>query len=597
MFCNKCGAQNNDTDMFCSNCGNPLREQVVTASNNEQINISQQVQSTMRAPRKKIEMNKKTMMILLAAGVAFICLLVVMAIAIGSSNTINLNKYLEVNESGYDGYGSVKYTIDWNSIEEKYGKKVKYTKSAKKEYGDWLALMEPMELLETSISISFDNNRNLSNGDSVNYTWNIDEEELSKYIKFKIKYKDGKKDIKELQEISKFNPFDNVEVTFSGISPSGNVNVAYYGDEFSSYDFSIDKSYNVSNGEEITVSLNMGDVSYYAERYGKVPDTFEKNYTVDGLDEYVLTYNSISESFITQLVSEAEDSIYAYVASSYNKESKLDGLKYSGYVMLSVKDTSSWYQMNYLYIICSGMVSNSDGKFETTEVFFPVKFNNILKSGDSYSYESNSGICGSSNFGSSWYGTKGYTNPISGYSEIVEANRDSYNVECGGGFELYSSYQQIEKLSDISEGLKRELEAKAIDKIASYIASKYDSRYVTSNLESVGEYLLVAKSQGNSFEKNNSFITVFKCNVIDEKNRIEPFSVYFPVAYNGIIKLTNGEYIISETKGILGRSNIPNTYSSTDGFVNGENMFRDVVTVNRDKYTYEVSEGLKPLGQ
>lgn len=80
-----------------------------------------------------------------------------------------------------------------------------------------------------------------------------------------------------------------------------------------------------------------------------------------------------------------------------------------------------------------------------------------MKSGDELKYSENNGICGSSRIDRSSYSTRGYVNPLTCYREIVEKNRGVYEAECGDGFEAYSSYESITKLSDISDNFKNEL--------------------------------------------------------------------------------------------------------------------------------------------
>ena len=67
--------------------------------------------------------------------VAGIVVLIVLIGAVRShGRTIDLNKYLTINTSGYNGYGSVTAEVDWDSFEEKYDSKISYKK--KNKYGD-----------------------------------------------------------------------------------------------------------------------------------------------------------------------------------------------------------------------------------------------------------------------------------------------------------------------------------------------------------------------------------------------------------------------------------------------------------------------------
>jgi|GEM_PF-5421412 len=42
------------------------------------------------------------------------------------SNTIDLNKYIIAETSGYNGSGHVNTSIDWDSIEKKYGSRIMF---------------------------------------------------------------------------------------------------------------------------------------------------------------------------------------------------------------------------------------------------------------------------------------------------------------------------------------------------------------------------------------------------------------------------------------------------------------------------------------
>ena len=212
------------------------------------------------------------------------------------------------------------------------------------------------------------------------------------------------------------------------------------------------------------------------------------------------------------------------------------------------------------------------------------------------SFSDNSGIVGSSKLDGSWYSTKGYTNPLICYLDIAESYVEEYTVECGDGFEIYSQYQYIEKLDDISEIYKEIIRLKAKGEIEDYINSSY-SLDEAKDLKVVGEYLLTAKSQGNDIKNNNKYIVVFSATVSSAYKRFEPMVVYFPVEYDGIVKLPGDNYMTTVSGGILGNSKIPDTWDSVDGYIDGEEMYSAIITSNRDKYKYEVSEELKVFGE
>ena len=264
--------------------------------------------------------------------------------------------------------------------------------------------------------------------------------------------------------------------------------------------------------------------------------------------------------------------------------------------MNTAKDSNSASYFNILYIIYKGTVSHSENRFRAATVYFPVQFVNVLKEGETVSYNENKGIAGWSDLDGGGYSTKGYVNPLVCYMEIVETAKDAYNVSSGDGFEVYGQYENIAKLSDISEACRTQLYADAKDIIASYIVSEFGNSATATDPAVKGEYLLTAKTQGSDFSKNNSFIIVFAATLSSTDNRFQPTTVYFPVRYDGVVNLPGGEFMVTSTEGIQGGSDVPG-WGYAKCYVVGTEMFTQIVTANREQFKYEVSDGLKEFGE
>lgn len=610
MFCGNCGSENETGAKFCKGCGQALSEAGGSQGPNHGVTSQGAISSQPtinNAP--KVEENqfvdkakgipKRVWIGVSAAVVAFFILLcVAIAVIINVSSTINLNKYLIIESNGYEGYGTASVSIDWDAIEAKYGKKVKFTRQAKAELGGFLTLMTPMDALQDGVSVGLDSYKGLSNGDSIQYSWNI-KEDLTKYVKCKIKFKDASYTVSGLEEIAKFDPFAGVEVEFSGIAPIGEAVISTYpSDNGISYDF--DKNYGLMNGDTVTITVSYGwrTEADYAEDYGKLPTVTSKEYTVSGLDEYVMSYEGLTEEFLSKVKSEAEDTIYSYAASSYSSDYSLTDLTYSGYILNTVKDSSGYvYTYNDLYIIYSGTISSTNESFLIEKAYFPVRFYNILSNENGISYGDNFGIAGYSQFPNSWTNTQGYFNPLMCYMELVEANKELYDSECGDGFEQYAVTGTIQKIDDIDASYKEELSANAKSRIESYIEANYNGGSVASDLTEVGDCLLVAKTQGIDYAYNNKYYVVYSATVSNDAGRFDETTVYFPVEYDGIVKLTGEGYLYTVAEGIAGYSSFPGSWYSTNGYVDGSEMFSKIITANRDNYTYEVSDGMKVFGE
>lgn len=581
MICSNCGTENEKEAVFCENCGQKM----------ESVEL-QKVNDTDSVNNVSGKQSQKKWLIGIAV---IIVVLVVLCFPKVDTSTINLNRYVTFNTSGYDGYGKIEVYIDWEAIEKQSGDKISYTSKAIKEYGELLKHISPIEVLKRGITVEISKDDNLSNGDEVLYTWKADTG-ISEYINCKLKCEDGTYIVSNLETPPTFDPFASLEVTFEGASPSGKLKYKYDGEIFDSYDFSCDKYSHLSNGETVTITIDDINVESMLKRYGKIPKTFEKQYVVTGLQEYVSSYSKLSKDFIAKLKKEAEDTIYSYIAKNYDSTSSLTDLKYAGYVYGYIKDSEGEISnYNDLYIIYSGKVSNSVGKFDTTVAYFPVQFTNIAMGKTEISYQSNNGIIGNVKFPNSTYTTKGYLNPLTCHSALVKEKETSYIVEAGDGFEKYTGDGLIYKLSDIDKEYKDVLYKDARDRIEQYISTLNGNYYLAADLKYRGEYLLTLKTQGTDFKNNNKYIIVFSVMISSPKGRFEPTERFFPIEYDGIVEVLEDEYMYSSFEGILGKSLFD--FTSVKGYASGTEMFSKVVTIYRDKYNYEVSDDIKDLGE
>lgn len=540
-------------------------------------------------------MNKK---VALGGGIAAVLIVIIaVVIILMQPKKINLEDYVEITCSGYNEYAVARATLDEGGLYEAIlaakGKKVDYNSIDSFE-ALGAALSEEMAVSECidKITLSLSQDSNLSNGDTVTVEITYDNE-AAKAHKVKFTGSTVTLKVEGLEDALKVDPFEGFEVTFSGISPGGKIEYNYNGanSNISTYSFSPSQSYDLKNGDIVTVTYSFNEDSML--RQGIVITNQEKEYEVSGLDEYVQSYADLTDDFLNSMKSEAEDKIYSYVASNYNAANSMNDLSYAGYILNVSNTMDIWFgSYNSLYLIYSGTVSNTDDSFPATKVYYPVKFSNILNAGGEMSYGSLDGIQGSSSFEGGWYSTYGYINPVICYVDIVEKSGDSYSSECGGGFEAFSEYEQVTQLADISDGYKQELYADALDKVESHIAN-YSGGSKAEGLVFVGDCLLTAKNPGQNLANNNTYIVVYSALVSNTSGYFEDTMVYYPVAYNGIVSLPNGEYMITESKGIQGNSNFNNIFYSTRGYTDGAQMFEKLITANRDNYTYELSDGLK----
>ena len=451
MFCGNCGAENANGAKFCKECGQPLAgdagkapKMALPQGNSEsnatsgaaKVDVSQMTDKIKALPKK----------VLIGVGAAVVALIVIICVAVNAGSTINLNDYLSFEAEGYDGFGTVRASVDWDAIEAKYGEKVSFKSSAKREVGELIKLVTPMDAIESSVSVKLEESSNLSNGTSIAYTWDVDEE-LFKYVKCKLKYKDASYTVSGLTEVGKFDAFADVTIDYAGIAPNGYANLNYTGSDINYYDFSCDKMEGLSNGDKIKVTIDESRLENYAKKIGKVPEVLEKEFTVEGLSSYLSQISEINDESLTQMQQQAEDVYSAHVAKNWGEGEKLESLTYIGEYLLTIKNKEvTWGNVNVLYLVYKAQVrdtfSNDEEKYDkVNDIYWYISFSNIMVEPDgsltvemtNYStpYDRFTIDSGVSN---GWWGTKswnyyGYESIDELFKNTVAVNMDSYNHE------------------------------------------------------------------------------------------------------------------------------------------------------------------------
>ncbi len=455
-FCTKCGAENADGAKFCRSCGTPLQaadSSAQQAAGSEGAGLAQpQMNGNVYAAAGGQQAGAKTtgsfMQSLkkvpgkiwagIVAAVVAIVAIVVVVTNLGS--TVNLNKFLTIETSGYDGYGRAKASIDWEAVGEQYNSKMSFTGNAKKEYGNLLKLTSPAEVLSDYVRVNIENKDHLSNGDEVAYTIEVDEK-LYEYLKCKVKSKDDSFTIEDLTPVGKFDAFADLEVSFSGVAPDGYMDMDYCGSELDSYDFYCNERSGLSNGDTVKVTIDESVIANCAERLGKVPEASEKEYTVKGLSSYVKDLSEITPDALDKMKKQAEDVYNAHVARSWGDGEKLMSFDYLGEYLLTPKNDGGY---NNLYLVYKAKVHNTakdDDKVvfdQMTDVYWYILYRNIMTDGENnidfdvtyydtvgntFYVKADTGSWWSSK---SWY-YYGYETLDELYKNVVTSNMDKYN--------------------------------------------------------------------------------------------------------------------------------------------------------------------------
>ena len=201
--------------------------------------------------------------------VGFLALAIIFFIYNSRPLTIDLDKYAKVNFSGYDGAGVAEYEFDVDGLSSDYGsrilKKAKSSKKLKSQLGVSRLDIDSNEITEvlvrSCIDGALDKYDGLKTGDTVNLNWIVKDDIAKDLFKVNLKHSDIPFKVEGLEELGKLDPFADIELEFSGISP--NIDVRVKNNSTNEYinrlRFGLDKDSNISNGEEIKVYVMDGD--------------------------------------------------------------------------------------------------------------------------------------------------------------------------------------------------------------------------------------------------------------------------------------------------------------------------------------------------
>ncbi len=224
---------------------------------------------------------------------------IVFSAGCGKTN-IDLNKYVTVEVSGYDGYGEADVDFDLDALRADYDDKLKY--KGDDELTAAIFEEDPAgALYDDCISRNVVNKSELSNGDTVKVEWKCkDERALEKY-NVKLSYSDIEYEVEGLEVIPTFDPFEDISVSFSGISGEGRIDIN--SDSSNGIRYSADKSFNLSEGDKITITADVGNAKSYAEKYGRMPSVTTKEYTAEGFDTYFISVEAVNKDDVRSVIS------------------------------------------------------------------------------------------------------------------------------------------------------------------------------------------------------------------------------------------------------------------------------------------------------
>lgn len=303
------------------------------------------------APAKK---NKLLLPLIIGGSALFVVIIAVVVLVVILANRdikMDLNEFATFEYTGYDTVGEAKFNFDYEKFNEKYEKKLKYTKAGKLLYGE----MDPVEAFE-KIMTSYAKNgrvveRDLKNGDTVSFTWR---ESLILLLteSFKVEIDSDKLEgtVQGLKAASTVDIFKDVELVYRGTAPNVSVSVDAGSNPYG-LRFRVDKSTGVRNGDTITITTSRGANlnKYLLENYGVLAESDSKTVTVSGLSAMAQKPEDISSDMMGKLQAQADATNDARLAKDItNNDEKLVSTECIGYYFLTAK-AGNGNQMIFVY--------------------------------------------------------------------------------------------------------------------------------------------------------------------------------------------------------------------------------------------------------
>lgn len=381
----------------------------------------------------------------IAGGVVVVLIgIIALFMMISGGKAINLRDYVTITYSGIDGKGTAYVSVDYESMASA---SLSSKEKSQIENGDitsvstwqtaaagWGALYTKQSVLSSAITCTLEDQPDgLSNGDTVTVQVDIDKDAL-KAVGIKVKGKDFTDTVSGLIEVQNIDAFADISVQFSGIAPNGEAQVINNSRDAAcmQYEYDLDKSEGLSNGDTVTVTISDYNLDDIAEQTGEAPAEMQKTFTVSGLSAYVTKLDQVNDTALASMKKEAEDYIQALSARNYADTETMNGFTYVGsYLEVAKPNAGAWHN-NWLDLVYEISYSNSYGG--SFKYYYGIGFSDLVLQADNsidvdlsdYSTTSHTFHFTSGDHG---YYLYGYQTQKDLFDDWIKSSMDTYTYE------------------------------------------------------------------------------------------------------------------------------------------------------------------------
>ncbi len=202
---------------------------------------------------------------------------------------------------------------------------------------------------------------------------------------------------------------------------------------------------------------------------------------------------------------------------------------------------------------------------DVDEYSFNIKNNKNLKTGDKITVVLN--------------GEKNKSSFISQYSFLPKTWSKTYTVK--------SLPKYIAKAADLSDKALETLKNQALDTLKAKIASNSSNLTLADDTNYIGLYILSPKN-----DEGNEIFAVYTGTLKSNDGSLPDTPAYFPVRFSDV--MVNGDDLENLKNGsVYGSFEIEGSgifsFAYTNGYKDGAEMYKDIITSNLDDYNHEVT--------
>lgn len=354
----------------------------------------------------------------------------------GATSIVDLNDYVEITTSGYDGYGYASYVVNYDKL---YADNVSAFGINKKSTEADIDTAK--RLIHACVDGVLDKTEKLANGETITFAWaETNLSTLEAKYEIKIKHSNYTQKVANLSKLEDFDPFEGLKVTFEGFSGQGAVNINSYGVIDNTLRYDVNTGRNLRNGETITVEVSAprnGDLKDYEGIKGKNPTVATKDYIVSGLNTYIQSIEEIDPVSYAEIDQQIQDTFQAHVAKSWIEANTLKDIQFIGNYVLISKDLSIRMNPNNIVYFLYQYEATTPDLAEDFTGFYYGKLTNVYLDAENNLIYSLSDIeypTGNFRFGASGtifivgdYYYLGYHTYEDFVTKEITANVDNYN--------------------------------------------------------------------------------------------------------------------------------------------------------------------------